>query len=169
MSKKIGLLVAVIFILGTFAVPAGQYAYAKEYKIAYADFAKIFDDYKKTKDAQKGLEEKGKAKASEEKVLVDELRKLKDEQAMLSEKAKAEKQKVIEVKIKNLQDFRKKAQDDLLKERDDVLRGIFVEIDKVVKAYAKESGYDYILNSRMLLYGNEQSDVTNDISVRLNK
>lgn len=168
MRKIVALTAAVIFVLGLSAA-ATDMASAKEYKIAYVDLAKVFDEYKKTKESEKALEGKGKGKEAERTKMVDELRKLKDEQALLSEKAKAEKQTVIDNKIKVLQDFDRKTRDELLKERNDALGGILKDIEKVVNDYAKATGYDLILNSRMLLYGGEQYDLTSEILSRLNK
>ena len=161
--------VAFMFAAGLFAGVAGEKAFAKEYKIGYADLAKVFDEYKKTKESEKTLEEKGKVKEADRKKMVDELRKLKDEQALLAEKAQAEKQKIIDEKIKVLQDFDRKIRDELMKERNDLLGGIMKDIEKVVMDYAKEAGYDLVLNSRTLLYGAEAYDVTAEVLKRLNK
>lgn len=169
MRKYVSLAIAVVFAFGLFFCFAQDKVYAKEYKIGYVDLAKVFDEYKKTKDSEKGLEEKGKAKEADRKKMVDELRKLKDEQALLSDKARLEKQTVIDNKIKALQDFDRKMRDDLMKERNDLLGGILKDIESVVTAYAKESGYDLVLNSRMLLYGAEQYDITAEVLNRLNK
>lgn len=144
-------------------------ASAKEYKIGYVDLAKVFDEYKKTKDSEKDLEAKGKAKEADRANMVEELRKLKDEQALLSEKAKAEKQTVIDNKIKVLQDFDRKTRDDLVKERNDMLGLILKDIEKVVAEYSKATGYDLILNSRMLLYGGSEYDLTAEILSKLNQ
>ncbi len=169
MNRKLVMAVAAVFIFGTVFAGLADLAYSKEYKMGYVDLAKVFDEYKKTKDSEKNLEEKGKGKEAERKKMVDELRKLKDEQALLSEKAKAEKQTIIDSKIKDLQDFDRKTRDDLLKERNDMLGGILKDIEKVVTDYAKETGYDIVLNSRMLLYGGESYDLTAEILKRLNK
>jgi len=169
MKKGIVLAVAVMFFLASFMALAGKEVYAKEYKIGYVDLAKVFDEYSKTKESSKTIEDKGKAKESERKKFIDDIRKLKDEQALLSEKAKAEKQVAIDNKIKELQDFDKKTRDELLKERNDAIGGIMKDIEKIVTDYSKETGYDLILNSRTLLYGVEQLDLTEEILKRLNK
>jgi len=148
---------------------AGTSVWAKEYKIGFVDLANVFDQYKKTKDSEAALAEKGKAKEAQRKTMVDEVRKLKDEQSLLSDKAKAEKQTAIDEKIKVLQEFDRKAQDELLKERNDMLGLILKDIEKVVTDYAKETGYDIVLNSRMLLYGDPQYDLTEEVMKRLNK
>jgi len=167
--KKLVLAVAVIFAFGLFFGMSPEKAYAKEYKLGYVDLGRVFDEYKKTKESEKILEEKGKAKEAERKVLVDELKKLKDEQAMLSESKKAEKQSAIDAKVKVLQDFDLKARNDLMKERNDRLNVIMKDIEKIVTDYAKETAYDMVLNSRTLLYGAEQYDLTAEVLKRLNK
>jgi outer membrane protein len=169
MKKGIVILTAVMFVAGLFVGPVCEKAFAKELKIGYVDLAKVFDEYKKTKDSEKVLEEKGKSKEAERNRLVDEVKKLKDEQALLSEKAKAEKQGAIDMKIKALQDYDSKARNELIKDRNDMLGGIMKDIEKIVNDYAKASGYDVVLNSRMLLYGAEQYDLTAEVLSRLNK
>lgn len=167
--RMVAVVVAAMFVCGLFAGAAVTAADAKEMKVAYVDLAKVFDEYKKTKEAEKNLADKAKVKEDSRKVMVDELRKMKDEQALLSEKAKADKQKAIDEKIKTLQDFDMKSRDELIKDRNDMLGGLLKDIEKLVTAYAKESGYDFVLNSRMLLYGAEQFDLTNEVLTRLNK
>lgn len=167
MGRKIVWLVAALFAVSLFSGLA--VAYAKEYKIGYVDLAKVFDEYKKTKDSEKTLEEKGKAKEADRKKMVDELKKLKDEQALLSDRGKSEKQTVIDTKIKSLQDFDKTVRDELVKARNDMLSGILKDIEKIVTDYAKETGYDIVLNSRMLLYGKDEYDLTSEVLTRLNK
>ena len=169
MKKLMVFAVAAIFVFGMFLGFAESSAYAKEYKMGYVDLAKVFDEYKKTKDSEKNLDEQAKAKEAVRKGMVDELRKMKDEQALLSDKAKAEKQAAIDAKLKILQDFDRKTRDDLLKQRNDLLGGIMKDIDKVVADYAKENGYDLVLNYRMLLYGAPQYDMTTEVLNRLNK
>lgn len=167
MGKKVAVVVAAVFALGAVLSIAGD-CYAKEYKIAYVDLAKVFDEYKKTKDSEQALETKAKAKEDERKAMVEELRKLKDEQALLSEKAKADKQKVIDEKIRALQAFDMKTRDELMKERNDMLGGILKDIEGLVNDYAKANGYDLILNSRMMLYAAEEYDLTAEVMQRLN-
>jgi Skp family chaperone for outer membrane proteins len=169
MKKLAAVAVAMVFAVGLFSGIVMETASAKEYKLGYVDLANVFDEYKKTKDSEKALEEKGKAKEAERNKMVEELRKLKDEQALLSEKAKGEKQAVIDNKIKVLQDFDRVTRDALVKERNDMLGGILKDIEKIVGDYAKASGYDMVLNSRMLLYGGEQYDLTSEVLSRLNK
>lgn len=167
MNKRIVLAVAAaLFMAGM--IGQGS-VWAAELKIGYVDMAKIFGEYSKTKESEKVLEEKGRAKEADMKKMDDEIRKLKDEQALLSDKAKAEKQALIDNKIKALQDFGRKTRDELMKERNEKLGDIMKDVEKVVTDYSKETGYDIILDSRTLLYGKESYDSTAEILKRLNK
>ena len=78
-------------------------------------------------------------------------------------------QSIIDEKIRNLQEFDKETRDELMQERDDIVRDILRKIDKVIQDYGKKNGYTVILNDRMLVYGNETIDVTQDIVDILNK
>lgn len=167
MKKLMALAVAVIFGLGILGVSAGT-ASAKELKIGYIDPVKILNEYSKTKESEKSFEEKRKVKEEERKKMTDEITKLKGEQALLSEKAKAEKQAVIDEKIKVLQAFDKKAQGELMGEGNIMLGNIQKDIEKTVTDYAKEAGYDIVLNSRVLMYGKDEFDFTEEIIKRLN-
>ena len=171
MKKLMVLAVAVIFAAGLLIGGVAEKAYAKEVKIGYVFMAKVFDEYYKTKDSEKVLSEKGKAKEADRKKMIDELKKLKDEQALLSDKAKQEKQAAIDGKLKVLQAFDMKTRDELLKERNDMLSGIMGDITKVITDYAKAEGYDVILNSdpRVMLYGADGMDITATILAKINK
>ncbi len=167
MNKITAFVVLIVFVLGIVLTP--QILFAKDLKIGYIDLAKVFDQYSKTKDSDKALEKKGKGKEGERKALVEEIRKLKDEVALLSEKARAGKQPQIDEKIRALQDFDRKTREELVRERNEMVGNILRDIEKVVTDYSKKEGYDVILNSRMLLYGNEQYDLTDEILNKLNK
>ncbi len=168
MRKGMVLLTAMLFAAGLFAGPISEKAFAKEMKLAYVDLAKVFDEYSKTKESEKALEAKGKAAEAERSKMVEEAKKMKDEQALLSDKGKAEKQPAIDAKIKALQDYDTKTRGELVKERNDALGGIMKDIEKVVNDYAKANGYDLVLNSRMMLYGADQYDLTSQILAKLN-
>src|SRR3989338_6203073 len=86
MKKIFILALAITFISGLNFTLGCEEAYAKEYKIGYADMARVFAEYKKTVDAEKDLTDKAKVKEADRKKMVDEIRKMMDEQTLLSEK-----------------------------------------------------------------------------------
>ena len=138
-------------------------------KIGYIDLGRTFDEYEKTQSYEKNLGDKGDKKEKEREKLVDEVKKLKDEMVLLSDKGKAEKQSTIDEKIKELQEFDKETRDELRKERDEMVRDILREIDGIIQDYGKKNGYTAILNDRVLVYGDEAIDITQDIIDILNK
>ena len=54
MKKGIALLTAMLFAAGLLVGPVCEKVFAKDMKIAYVDLAKVFDEYSKTKDSEKG-------------------------------------------------------------------------------------------------------------------
>ena len=137
-------------------------------KVAYIDLAKIFDQYSKTRNSDKDLEEEWEGKKGEIEKMKEEIIKLKDELALLSESAKEKKQENIDRKIRELQDFTKEAKDELTSERNEMVRMILSDIDSVIVEYGKTNSYDLILNERILLYHDDTLDLTDEIIKILN-
>lgn len=171
--KRIFLLVMVAaLILGSSMMaqsPSGMLALAAGDKIGYVDVAKVFDEYGKTKDSDKMLEDKGSKKQTERDKMVEEVRKLKDELELLSDKGKEEKQIQIDEKIKKLQDFDRQTRDDLRRERDTAAREIFKEIEKVIQGIGEKEGYNIIINERALVYATKDANLTDKVLEALNK
>ncbi len=167
MRSAISRVVAILFLVSV-SLGAVNLAVAAGEKIAYMDLAKIFDEYNKTKDLDKQLENKGTAKQAERDKLVAEIKKLKDELELMGDKGKEAKQAAIDEKIKKLQDFDRESRDALRKDRDDMARQILKEIKDTIDEVGKKEGYFLILDSRAILYGKESDDLTNGILKMLN-
>ena len=162
--KGLILTLVVVFCLGSIA----PYAYAAELKIGYVDLAYVFDNYSKTKEQDKVLEEKSKQKREERQRLVNQIRKMKDEIDILSDKAKEKKQTQIDEKITELQEYDQQTKISLGQERDKTVREILEEINTVVEKDAGDESYTMILNSRVLVFGKKQYDLTDEILKTLN-
>jgi Skp family chaperone for outer membrane proteins len=128
----------------------------------------VFDEYNKTKEFDKTLEGKGAGKQGERDRMVNEIKKLRDESELLGAKAKDEKQAVIDEKIKALQDFDRITRDALRKERDGMVKDILKEIEVVIQDFGKQQGYAFIFNDRVLVFKNEQADLSNQVIKALN-
>lgn len=170
MSKKLLTSVVIfIFLLVAFSVVGQKESCAQQtQKIGYINLSKVFDEYNKTKDQDKILEEKGKTKEAERDKIVAEIKKMKDEMELLSDNAKQKKQDQIDEKLKKLQEFDTTTRTDLRKQRDEMVRDILKEIDKVIQEHGKKEGFTLILNDRALLYGREQLDITGEVLGILN-
>lgn len=159
---------AVIFLI-TVSLSFFSAAYAAGEKIAYMDFIKVFNDYNKTKDLDKQLENKKIAIQKERDKLVAEIKKLKDEMDLMSDKGKETKQSAIDEKLKKLQNFDRDNSDALLKERDDMARQVGKEIKDFVEELGKKDGYTLIIDNRAILYGKEGDNLTDAILKALNE
>ena len=155
--------------LGIISQISGTASAAPGDKYAYVDVAKIFDEYQKTKENDRILQQTGKKKEQERDALVNEIRQLKDEFVLLSDEAKAKKQETLDAKVRQLQDFDKNTRRDLGEERSKAVREIFKDIDDTVQRYGERQGYDLIFNDRALLYRSSKYDVTTDVLNELNK
>ena len=160
---------AIFVFLGAalfFSTPAHA---AENEKFVYVDIAKVFDEYQKTKDNDKVLQEAGKKKEAEREDLVNNIRQMKDELALLSDDAKAKKEEMLEGKVRQLQDFDRTAKRELGEKRNKVVKEIFKDIDTAVQRYGERKGLDLIFNERALLFHNAKYDVTQEVLGELNK
>ncbi len=156
--KKIGVIVAVLFSC-LFVVSA----FAQE-KIGYVDVAKLFDDYQKTKDFDKMLEDKVGAYDKDREAKVAEIKQMQDKLNILSDKEKEAKQKELEAKVKTIRDYTLSREGEIRKERDDKFKEILDDIEKSVKQYAQQTGYTLVMNSKVLVYNNGSSDITAEVA-----
>lgn len=137
-------------------------------KIGYLDVAKVFDEYKKTKEQDSALEAEAKAKQAERDKTVAEITRLRDELELLSEKGKKDKQVIIDDKVKKLQEFDGVVRNDLRKKRDEMVADILKEIDAVVQDYGKKQAFDLIFNDKVIVYKKDALNITSDVLKALN-
>lgn len=168
MKKLASFTLALAMMIGLLSSVSVSQAYAAGEKIGYVDLARVFDEYNKTKEFDKTLEGKGAGKQGERDKMVNEIKKLRDESELLGAKAKDEKQAVIDEKIKGLQEFDRITRDALRKERDGMVKDILKEIEIVIQDFGKQQGYTFIFNDRVLVFKNEQADLSNQVIKALN-
>ncbi|MBN1688848.1 MAG: OmpH family outer membrane protein [Candidatus Omnitrophica bacterium] len=143
--------------------------YAEGGKTGYVDVARVFDDYEKTKDNDRILQEAGRKKEEERDALVHEVRQIKDELLLLDGDAKNSKQEKLEKKVEELQNFDRDAKNELGQQRSEIVREIFQDIDSTVQEYGEKKGYDFIFNEKAMIYSNPANDATDDVLKELNK
>ena len=165
MKRYVNVICAAVLVFALFA--QGE-ALAKEFKVGYVDLSRTFDEYTKTQDSDGALESKTKAREAERNTMVEDIKRLKEEIVLLSEKKQQTQQDQIDEKIKALQDFDQEARNTLREERDNMVREILEEIDAVIQKYGKDNGYTVILNDRVLLYGDDTIEISQDIIDILN-
>ena len=170
MIKKMSFAFFVVMITVSFSyVPTARAAAESGNKYGFVDVAKVFDEYKKTKENDRILQESGKKKEEERDGFVREIRQIKDELALLADDAKAKKQEALSKKVKDLQDFDTETRQALGEQRNGVVREIFKDIDDTVQGIGQKKGLDFVFNDRALLFRNPKFDLTREVADQLNK
>lgn len=143
--------------------------FSEDLKIGYVDIFKVFNDYDKTKEYDQKLEAK---KSDVEKQLEKKkgtIEKLQSKIDLLKEDEKAREEEKLNKELKEYRDLEREAYTDIRKERDEKMKDIVEDIDVIVKDYAKENGFDLIVNSNVVLYGDKAMDLTDEVLKLSNK
>jgi outer membrane protein len=159
--KVLGL--AVIF--GLMATGIGM---AADLKIAYVDLSKVFDDYQKTKEFDALLQSEGEAFQKDRDAMIQKIQDAQSKLDLMKDSEKASLEADIEKQKNDVVAFDKEKRTELAKKRDDKVREILTEIQGIVSTIAKNEGYTYVLNDRVMIYGDPQYNITDEVSKNLN-
>ncbi len=138
-------------------------------KIAYVDLSRLFDAYQKTVDYDKKLEAEQNTKEQERNKKASEIKDLQSKLNLLNANEKDKQQKLIDAKTKELQDLDTQLQMSFRKDRDEKIKEILKDIESAVRDFAKSNNYTFILNDRVLIYGDQTKDITDKVLGILNK
>ena len=166
--KKSKVLIFTIAVLLAGMGMSPLYAQSKNIKMAYVDLSRVFDEYVKTKEYDKMLEAKNTEYQTQRTAKVDKLKESQNKLSLLKEEEKKKLQEEASKQEAELFEFDRQKQTDLRKERDERIREILLEIEKVVKDFAEKEGYTLILNDRVLIYGNQELNITEKVIKLLN-
>ena len=144
-------------------------SFSKDLKIGYVDIFKVFNEYEKTKEYDSKLEKKKERAEKELDSKKETITKLQNKMSLLKEKDQKKEQKKISKEVKAYRELEREAFTDIKKERDTKMKDIVEDINKVINNYAKENGFDLIINETSVLYGDKIMDITSDILKISNK
>jgi outer membrane protein len=158
-----------IFLLA-FVFLATTSAHAKPFdgKIGFVDLSRVFNEYKKTKEYDTVLEKENTAFQDERNKMIEKIRDAQSKLALLKEDEKKKLQDDIDKQKAALLDFSRAKSTDLTKKRDEKIREILLEIEKVVSDYSKKEGYTLVLNDRVLIFADQQINITETVVKMLN-
>lgn len=142
---------------------------AQETKIGYVDLGKTFYAYKKMQELEKGVNEVAEASQNKRNTMIQEITKMRDEAELLNGPARDNKRAEIDARIRELQEFERQSREQVLIKRNDMFRIVMEDIQKVVAEMGKAGKYDYILDSRNVIYATEDEDLTDQVIEKLNK
>jgi len=151
-----------------FGFLASGISLAGDPKIAYVDLSKVFDGYQKTKEFDAVLQSEGGAFQKERDAMVQKIQDAQSKLALMKDTQKAAMQADIDKQRNDVVAYDKEKRTELAKKRDDKVREILTEIQKVVSDLAKKEGYTYVLNDRVMIYGEPQFNVTDQVLKTLN-
>lgn len=151
-----------------FSLALTSSVFAKEMKIAFVDLAQLFDKYQKTKEYDASLQKKGEGFQKQRDDMIAKIQSAQGKLAVLKDDEKQKLQADIDKQKNELIEFDKDKRTELAKERDEKVREILLEIERIVSDIAKKEGYDYILNDRVLIYGDQTQNLTERVLKSLN-
>lgn len=138
-------------------------------KIGFVDLSRLFDEYHKTVEYDKVLEGKSLDFEKVRNERIEAIRESQGKLSLLAEDKRKDLEQDIEKKKAELTELDRQKKTDLTKERNEKIKEILLEIEKVVSQFAKENNYALILNDRVLIYGNEAINLTEQVLAILNK
>jgi len=151
-----------------FGIMATGMSLAADLKIAYVDLSKIFDGYQKTKEFDAVLQSEGEAFQKQRDGMVQKIQDAQNKLDLMKDSEKVTMQEQIEKQKNDVIAFDKEKRSQLAKRRDDKVREILAEIQGIVSNLAKKEGYTYVLNDRVMIYGDSQFNVTDAVLKTLN-
>ncbi len=138
-------------------------------KLGSIDIRRAFYEFEKSKDFDANLtkltEERGQVRTG----MVEDIREMRDSMELLSESAKADKQKQIDVKIAQLNQYDKETRQEILDKRNEMFKEVIDDIQSVVTSVGENEDYDFIMDSRYIMYSKKGSDITEKVLEELNK
>ncbi|MFA5059626.1 MAG: OmpH family outer membrane protein [Candidatus Omnitrophota bacterium] len=161
-----------VVVMGCLILSFASGVYAQEaaqVKMGYVDLGRIFDEYGKTKEYDESLAKKQTEFQNEYNKRAQKVTEETGKLNVLKEDEKNKLQTQIDKETADLREYGRLNSTDLKKERDERIKEILMDIEKVVKGYAEKEGYTVILNDRVLIYGNQSLDVTDQVIKLLNE
>lgn len=144
------------------------HAKAFEGKVGFVDLSRVFNEYKRTKEYDAVLEKESTAFQEERNKMIEKVRDAQSKLALLKEDEKQKMQEDIDKQKQALLDFSRAKGTDLTKKRDEKVREILLEIEKIVSDYSKKEGFTLVFNDRVLIYGDQQLNITDTVIKLLN-
>jgi len=138
-------------------------------KIGFVDLRKAFYEGEKSKILENELKSNTVKVKEEGEKLSEGVRKLWEESELLVGKAKEMKLSKYNTQVASLNKFNQDARKRFLSNQNEIFKEIIDDIQKVVKKIGKDGDYDYIIDSRNVMYSKDAYDLTDDVLATLNK
>ena len=141
-------------------------------KVGYVDLQKVFTGYKKALESEASFKKEVEKEQVKINALQAEIKKMQADYDKKKDVLKPEEKKKKEEAIKEkIQEFTKKWSEvnkKLDNRRKEIESKRIQEIEDAIKEYGKKHGYSIILDKRAILYGEDASDLTDEVIKLLN-
>ena len=148
-------------------------AFARDYKTAVVDMAKIFNEYPGTQKAKEKLAKWEKQKTEDLSDTYQDLNDLNQEltkaKPALSEKIRAKKQREFDEKFADYKKRDAEVKNEIMEKENAMTQELVDEIKPIVAQVAKDKDIDLVLDSSKVIYNASQTDITPDILDRFKK
>jgi outer membrane protein len=144
-------------------------AFSAELKMGYIDVRKAYFEYDKTKTLEADLNKEAEGFQQKRDAIITTITQARDEGELLAGEARKKKQREIDLKLAELQEFDKTTRQTLLNKRNDIMVQVMEEIGVIAEDIGEKGKYDFVLESRNVMYASEKYDLTAEVIKRLNK
>ena len=164
--KKAGVISIVSLLVLAVSAPA---AMCQEMKIGHVDLRRAFYEYEKTQSLEAELTELTEESNEKRNAMIEEITALRDQAEMLEGQKKAEKEQELDAKLTQLQEYDRNTRQELLNKKNEMFRKVIDDIQSIVQEMGEKENYDYVLDSRNIMYAPDKYDLTDKVLEQLNK
>ncbi len=163
------IIVSVCALVCVAMVWGGPVADAGDLKVGYVDLRRAFFEYEKAQQLDAEITEFAEANQDKRDTMIREITRMRDELEIMSEEARRARQLELDEMVRELQQFDMQSREVILERKDNFFREVMDDIQAVVVSKGDAGGYDYILDSRNIMYANEEYDLTQEVIQELNR
>ncbi len=175
MKKILAVALSALVVTGTtqvFAADTNATA-GQQSGVVFVNVQQLFQQSPKIAELNKSLQNKFKPRqdklASQQKDLQDEVEKFKKDSSTMSQKDKDALQKKIMADQSGLAKEYTNFQQDLQKEQNKVMTTVLKELNDVIGSVAKNSHYNFVLDSQAVIYADQGTDITKQVAKEFDK
>lgn len=154
---------ALAVVAGAGAVPAE----AADLKIGYIVTPRLLAESKLGKESSAKLKAKAEAAEKGLEKKMNDIKKLQEDiakrMAVLNESEKAKLSEEYEKQLRDAKRMKEDAQRDFDKARGEIENNMMSKFRTVIEKFAKDNGYDLVLDAGTLLYISQKADITNEV------
>lgn len=165
MKKRIVPTVAALAIAMTMA--AALPAAAADLKIGYIVTPRLLSESKLGKESSAKLKAKAEAAEKSLEKKMNDVKKLQEDitkrMAVLNDQEKAKLGEEYERQVRDAKRTKEDAQREFDKARSEIENDMMTKFRTVIEKFAKDNGYDLVLDAGTLLYISQKADVTNEV------